>query len=265
MSGRPVDPSRPFIALLGGLQLAGEDPAQSFAELIGSAAGLKTVNLAAPHAGPDYYLSNPALLETAARAVLVVILLPWPGALTTPYYRVHSRRNDRVVATTPALRALFPEVELAEIHYVRHLHQVLERMDAGRHAQVARSVHNTWLLRMGEMLDRLTAPRILLSPGWPPPPSACGETDPYMVDRPLQEALRSRHAGSLKLVTPNCEAWGAGPAGDDSARMQTSCLPSQTTEAGLATRLATEIRALLAPQCSAPLQLGPAMACGQVA
>lgn len=211
VSGRPVDPSRPFIALLGGLQMAGEDPAQSIAELLGSAAGLEVVNLAAPHAGPDYYLSNPALLETAARAVLVVILLSGPGALTNPFYRVHSRRNDRLVATMPALRALFPEVELADIHYVRHLHQVLERTDADRHAQVARTVRNTWLLRMGEMLDHLTAPRILLSPGWPTPPSACGETDPYMVDRPLQEALRSRHARSLKLVTPDCKARRAAP------------------------------------------------------
>lgn len=144
--------TQPFVAMLGGSPTFGKYVAQPFPALVERALDHPVANLGGLNAGPDFYLSDPAALAVAARARVAVVQVTGAEALTNPYYSVHSRRNDRFLAATPALRALFPTVDFAEVHFTRHLLQVLERSDPAACAQVVSGLKEAWMGRMRRLL-----------------------------------------------------------------------------------------------------------------
>lgn len=205
--GPACDLTRPYVAMLGGSPTFGKYVDQPYPALVGQALGKPVANLGGLNAGPDFYLSDPATLEVAAAARVAVVQVTGAEALSNPYYTVHSRRNDRFVAATPLMRDLFPRVDFAEIHFTRHLLQVLERSDALAYAKLVQGLKDTWLSRMRQLLSRLPQRRVLLWIAEAPPPEQALSLDPAppFINRALLEALRPE-VSDLVIATPSPRA-----------------------------------------------------------
>lgn len=180
--------------MLGGSATFGKGLARPFAELVEEALRLPVANLGVVNGGPDVWLSDPAALAVAQGARLAVVQVTGAEGLGNPLYSVHSRRNDRFIAATPALRALYPGVEFTDIHFTRHLLQVLRDADPRRFQTVVGILQESWLARMRALLGRLPRPLLL----W------LVAEEPLFITAPMIEALRP-----LAPAIP-CHAAGAG-------------------------------------------------------
>ena len=243
--GPERDLSGSYIVALGGSPTFGKYVAQPYPALLEQATGLPVANLGGLNAGLDFYLSDPAALRVASRARVAVVQITGADALSNPFYQVHVRRNDRFVAATPALRALYPEVDFTDIHFTRHLLQVLARTDPVRFDQMRCVLQDTWLARMRQLMAHLPLRRVLLWLADTPPPARAGDVDaasgPLLVDAGMLAALGPVTAALVEAVpSPAARAEGL-------ARMQ---VPQ--TEVDLARYLPPsavhdEVAALLGP------------------
>ncbi len=247
--GPGCDLSRPYVAVLGGSPTFGKYVDRPYPALVEQALGQPVANLGGLNAGPDFYLSDLGLLDVAAGAAVAVVQVTGAEALSNPYYTVHSRRNDRFLAATPLLRDLFPTVDFTDIHFTRHLLQVLERSDAAAHAQVVRGLKDNWLVRMRLLLDRLPKRRVLLWLADAAPPTHADRLDPAppFIDQRLLDALRP-DVSDLIIATPSPRA--RAMARFDMTYPETeaalaACLPGAAVHAEVAAQLAPALRALL--------------------
>lgn len=247
--GPERDLSRPYLAMLGGSPTFGKYVARPFPALVERALGRPVANLGGLNAGPDFYLSDPGTLDVAGRARAAVVQVTGAEALSNPYYTVHARRNDRFVAATPALRALFPQVDFADIHFTRHLLQVLERTDAHAHAQVVAGLKRNWLARMRLLLARLPRHRLLLWLADAPPPARAERLDPAppFVDRGMLDALRP-DLSDLIVATPSPHARAQRPFDmtyPETEAAQAACLPGAAAHAEVAAQLVPALQRLM--------------------
>ena len=185
--------SGPYIVALGGSPTFGKYVARPYPVLLEQATGHAVANLGGLNAGPDFYLSDPAALRVASRARVAVVQITGADALTNPFYTVHGRRNDRFLAATPTLRALYPQVDFTDIHFTRHLLLVLQTADTGHFATVCDGLKANWLARMRQLLTHLPLRRVLLWLADTPPPADAADLDPalgpLLVDRTMLAAL----------------------------------------------------------------------------
>lgn len=209
------DLSRPYIAMLGGSSTFGKYVASPYPALVEQATGRPVANLGGLNAGPDFYLSDRATLAIAARAHLTVVQVTGAEALSNPFYAVHSRRNDRVLGATPRLRALYPDVDFADIHFTRHLLMVLQRTDATRFQTVVAGLKASWLDRMRQLVIHLPPRRVLLWLANGPPRDVADDLDPalgpLLVDAGMLAALRPSITLQVDVV-PSAAALAEGPA-----------------------------------------------------
>lgn len=138
----------------------GLDVDSPYPDLLAAMTGRVVVNLGCAQAGPDAFLGD-AALQLAMRADRAVVELPDIRNLSNRFYLVHPRRNDRFVAPSSQLRALFPEVDFSAIHFTRHLIATLDLVCDERCAEVLADLHRTWLRRMAVLLDVLPDPVLL--------------------------------------------------------------------------------------------------------
>lgn len=263
--GPQVSLDLPYIAMLGGSLTFGMWVHTPFPALVAAATARPVVNLGVHHGGPDVYLSDPEILNIVARADVAVVQATGAETLTNPFYSVHSRRNDRFLAATPALRELFPEVDFTDIHFVRHLLQVLQRVDSHRFALVVQALKATWVARMQELLVHLPLRRRLLWVAEQAPPDRAdmlGPGGPLFVDAPMLERLRPL-AGDVIVAVPGTEARlsdaaAAGPAWDRASRPDD--LPGPETHRLVAAMVLPAITAQHRPARRPPLVLGKANA-----
>ncbi|HLQ19378.1 MAG TPA: DUF6473 family protein, partial [Tabrizicola sp.] len=96
--GPQRDLSLPYVAMLGGSATFGKYVERPYPALVEAALGRPVANLGGLNAGPDFYLTDPAALDVAARAQVAVVQVTGAEALSNPFYTVHSRRNDRFLA-----------------------------------------------------------------------------------------------------------------------------------------------------------------------
>jgi hypothetical protein len=157
---KPLDGD--FIACLGGTETCGDNVAHPFPDLLEARLGLPCVNFGWPNAGVDVFVKDRGLLDCANRAKLCVLQVPGATNLGNMYYRVHPRRNDRLLGPTDALRALFPEVDFTEFHFTRHLLCHLHDLCDRRFGYLRKELATVWQARMVTLLDRIEAPVILL-------------------------------------------------------------------------------------------------------
>ncbi len=153
---------RPYVAVLGGAMAFGREVSRPYPTRMADALGHDVVNLAIAHAGPDLLLADPAIRRIGGAAIMAVVETPDGWNLSNPFYRVHPRRNDRVIAVSDALRALFPEVEFCDINFTRHLMQALRVTDAERCAEVEAALAETWINQMRQVVAGLTTVPILM-------------------------------------------------------------------------------------------------------
>ena len=241
--------ARPYIAVLGGSATFGKYVEQPFACLVEQALGAPVANLGALTAGVDFYLSDPPVLEVAARAEVAVVQVTGAEALSNPFYSVHSRRNDRFLAATPALRALFPQVDVADIHFTRHLLQVLKRSDESAYARVVQGLKAAWLDRMRQLLAQLPKRRVLLWMADAPPPDRAETLDPAppFIDRTMLDALRPE-VDEVVIATPSARARSLAPFDmiyPETEAALAACLPGAAMHAEVAAELAPVVQGLL--------------------
>ena len=244
--GPQRDLSQPYVAVLGGSESFGKYVAQPWPALVEAGLGQAVVNLAGQNAGPDFYLSDPAALEVAGRARVAVVQVTGAETLSNPFYSVHARRNDRFLAPTPALRALFPEVDLAEIHFTRHLLSVLHRTDPLRFAVVARALRRTWVGRMRVLLSFLPRRHLLLWLDAAAPLERPDRTPP-LVDVKLLTALAGAAAEIVEIV-PSARARAMSRLDmtyPETEAAQAACLPGAAVHGEIAERLLPALRPLI--------------------
>lgn len=247
--GPARDLTQPYVAVLGGSPTFGKYVQRPYPALVEAALGCPVVNLGGLNAGPDFYLTDPAALDIAARAEVAVVQVTGAEALSNPFYLVHNRRNDRFLVATPALRALFPQVDFAEIHFTRHLLQVLERSDRAAYAQVVAGLKQNWLDRMRLLLARLPRRRLLLWLADSPPPERADSLDPAppFIDQPLLDALLP-DVSHLIVATPSRRARALHPFDmtfPETEAAQAACLPGAAVHAEVAERLVPVLQRLM--------------------
>lgn len=240
-------PAADYCAALGGDATYGRFVAEPWPQRLGQLAGRPVLNLGAPHAGPDAWLGAPELIRLARSARLRLIQVPDAVNLGNPLYRVHPWRNDRFLEASPQLRQLYPEVDFMEFAFTRHMIRSLARHGPRRFAVVAQILGQSWLTRMGQLLEQLGRPTVLL---WfadrrPPLPGErlqLRDGAPLLVDAIMLQALAARTAGLVEVVVPDDGRPGAGkvfaPAEAAAARL----LPGPAAHAAIAQALVPWLR-----------------------
>lgn len=247
--GPQRDLSQPYVAVLGGSATFGKYVARPYPALVEAALGRTVANLGALNAGPDFYLSDPAVLDIAAGAQVAIVQVTGAEALSNPFYSVHNRRNDRFLVATPVLRDLFPAVDFADIHFTRHLLQVLGRCDSRAYAEVVAVLKQTWLDRMRLLLARLPRHRILLWLANALPPARAEGLDPAppFIDRAMLDALGPEVTETV-LATASPKARALQPFDmtyPETEAAQAACLPGAAIHAEVAAQLVPALRRLM--------------------
>lgn len=242
--GPERDLSRPYVAMLGGSATFGKYVATPFPALVEQALGQPVANLGALNAGPDFYLNDRTTLDIAARARVAVLQVTGADTLSNLFYTVHARRNDRFLAASPALRALYPEVDLTDIHFTRHLLQVLHRTDPQRFQTVRQALQVTWLARTRQLLAHLPPRRVLL---WLAATATGLDGDhtsgPLFVDRAMLDALRPAITDLIQ-VDPTASKTGDVTCPETEVTLA-ACLPGASVHAAIAASLAPMVSRLV--------------------
>ena len=131
---RPIRGS--YTAIIGGSETHGRHVSRPFASLLERAMVSRCVNLGVVNSGPEAFLRDEGSLDIARKAGRVVLQVMDGAVPSNRFFKVHPRRNDRFVAPTPELIALFPEVDFADIHFVRHLLAMLKAACPNRYRAV---------------------------------------------------------------------------------------------------------------------------------
>lgn len=209
----------PYVAALGGSATFGKFVAQPWPVLLEKVTGVRTVNLGCMHAGATTFADDASLMSICSGAEAVVVQITGAHCLDNSHYSLHPRRNDRFIDATPKLRALYPEVDFTEFHFVRHLLSALESVSHARFLEVVAGLKREWVERTRDLLRAIDAPVILLwmadrSPETPNTPMAelLRRDDPLFVDREMIETVRGEAAG-LVLAIATDDARGEGLRG----------------------------------------------------
>lgn len=196
---------RPYIAFLGGSETYGKYVPDPFPDLVEDQVGYAAINLACVNAGPDVYLAEPEVLRIANGAEAVVLQVTGAANLTNRFYSVHPRRNDRFIAATAELRALYREVDFTEFSFTRHMLTSLQAVSRDRFETVAEELRRTWTARMTALLEQLPERTVLLWIGDAPPRprgQALGlKQDPVLVDRGMLGQLVPKARAYVEAVT----------------------------------------------------------------
>ena len=150
----PLDAGPDATVFLGGSETLGRFVAHPFPMLLNGVHG-PTANFGVAHGGVDCLLGLVGELGDSLRGRCFIVQLPCAANLTNSFFRVHPRRNDRLVAVTPALQRLFPEVDYSEFAFVRALLVALRDQNRTRFGRVREELRATWLRRMRLLVARL--------------------------------------------------------------------------------------------------------------
>jgi hypothetical protein len=212
------------VAVLGGTLTFGQGVARPYPSRLEAELGVPVINLGCRNAGVDAALGDAAVMGLAARAAAVVVQVTGAQAVSNPFYRVHPRRNDRVIAVTDALRRLYPEIDFAPFSFTGHLLRALAEADAvalcgggdkgdvhaagaSRFAAVVAGLQAAWVARMRALLRGIGPSRVTLL--WVGAPAATGAAcvaaapgwhlhEPAFVTHEMIDALRPL---AMRLVT----------------------------------------------------------------
>lgn len=181
------------MAAVGGGLTLGRGVAEPFPALLEAELGEVCVNLGQPGASVEAFLADGEAMAACRGARAVVLEAVGVGNLSNRLYSVHPRRNDRFLRASPVLRALFPEMDFAEVCFTGHLLRGLREAAPDRFDIVREELRIAWIARMRGFLD-LVGPRVVLL--WRPEE---GGGEPVTVTEGMVEALRPRVAGVVAL------------------------------------------------------------------
>lgn len=244
------DLSGDHVAFLGGTETYGKFLRDPFPALVEAALGVPSVNFGCVQAGPDAYLNDPATLDLTCRAAVTVVQVTGALNLSNRLYAVHPRRNDRFLRASPALQALYPEVDFTEFAFTRHLTRSLADVSPDRFGLVVAELQAAWVARMVTLLDRLSRPVVLLWLGMhPPPPNLVTDpmADPPLIHAGMVAALQPRVTSYVEVVaSDHARAEGTrGVAFPPLEAQAAQGLPGPAVHAAAAAALVPVIRGLL--------------------
>ena len=116
--------------------------------------------------GVDHRLQR--LMAHPAAGAGFVMVLPPLGNLSSRHYRVHPRRNDRVVAVAPELVAQFPAVDFLRFDFTGHMLSTLKAADSEAFARLQADLHRIWSERLRRLWPLLPPQGVVIrQPGDP--------------------------------------------------------------------------------------------------
>lgn len=214
--GPQCDLKADYLACLGGTMTYGKFIPFPYPSLLEEALDIQVVNLGCVNAGPEVFFQERELTAIASGAKACVVQITGAGNQTNKYYSVHPRRNDRFVAASPLLRALYGSVDFTEISFTRHLLATLQAHSPQSFEVVAQALREAWVVRMKDLLRRLTCPTILLWVAETPPPASGRQAqilnDPILIDQDMITAIRPLASAYVELI-PSAEARREGVEG----------------------------------------------------
>ena len=197
------DFEEPFIAVLGGNETFGKYVATPFPALLAERIGVPVANLGVAQAGLSLFSEEQVLLDLASRAELTVLQVLGAQNMSNRLYSVHSRRNDRFLGVSPALRELFPDVDFTEINFTGHLIGTLRMSSSAAFHVLVEELKWAWVQRMRRVLSLIRGDVLLL---WvsdhPPGQEPCPDLDrePHFVDAAMLEEISGAYAGLVEVV-----------------------------------------------------------------
>ncbi|MEM1302229.1 MAG: DUF6473 family protein [Pseudomonadota bacterium] len=183
--GPPVNTDYPYIAFIGASETFGPFVEAPFPTLVAEDFGVQAMNLGVRNAGPDVHLHSRGVLDLTQGALATIVQVPLVANLSNRFYRVHPRRNDRVIQAMPDLLARAPMLDLCDVHFIGHFWAELARQAPDVLPVVQDEVERTWVERMQLLLDHVAQPAFILWVEPWGPPRAQG----LPVTRKLLEAI----------------------------------------------------------------------------
>ncbi|MEM1234597.1 MAG: DUF6473 family protein [Pseudomonadota bacterium] len=201
--GPEADLDRPYIAFLGATETVGPFLTRPFPYLVADALGMGCANLGVKNAGPDVFLGDPELLRVAQGAQAVVIEVMTAINLSNAFYKVHPRRNDRVIRSHPALYDLARGLDTTDIHFTGHLLKEVRRLSPEGAQTLVKTVQAAWIERMQSLVMAIGRPVHILRF------VTEGAGQARLVE-PLMLAALATMAASITRVTPSEAALSEG-------------------------------------------------------
>ncbi|MEO0990880.1 MAG: DUF6473 family protein [Pseudomonadota bacterium] len=156
---RALRPGR--VVMIGSSEVFGKFIPKPLPDLLEIAQDRQVVNLGCMHASPEAFLKDPILQEVCQGARCAMVQVMGAQNLSNPYFNVHPRRNDRFLHASADLRALYPGLDLTDIHFTGHLLRTLRRIGPGKFGRVVEAMRHSWSAHMHSLLDALDSPIIL--------------------------------------------------------------------------------------------------------
>lgn len=160
--GPATDIGAPHVPCLGGTETFGRFVPVPYPARLGAMLETPVTNLGVAGGGVDVLLRDGAIRAALATARAIVLQVPGAHMLSNRFYTVHPRRNDRFVMASPALRALYREVDFTEFHFTRHLLNQLKTICPDRFEIVRAELRTAWRARMTGLIEAAAAPVHLL-------------------------------------------------------------------------------------------------------
>ena len=158
----PATPmNEPYIAVLGGTEVFGRFVDHPLPELMAEWIGTPVANLGVAQAGLSLFSEEPWLLDAGSRSDVTVLQILGAQNMSNRLYSVHSRRNDRFLTVSPALREMYPEVDFTEINFTGHLLETLSH-NAQAFEKLIEELKWAWVQRMRRVLAMIQGEVILL-------------------------------------------------------------------------------------------------------
>lgn len=243
----------PYIAVLGGTETFGPYVQAPFPDLLEEWLDQTVVNLGVRHAGVSLFAAERWMLDCASRAEVVVLQVMGAGNMSNRLYSVHSRRNDRFLSASLALRNLFPSVDFTDFSFIRHLLQSLaEHSDAGFEVLVE-ELRFAWVQRMRRVLSFIDCPVVLLwmsdrassTPAvWPQGP------EPLFVTKSMMDTLATDVSAVVEVVALTEEDRLAGKHFASHEKEAALSAPCPAHHAKVAEKLSSVIREVQASKQS---------------
>ncbi len=201
---RPTD--KPYITFVGGTDVFGKYVERPLPALVEREIKRSCVNLGVPNGSVDVQLNDPTMMELCRRAELSVIQITGAQNLSNRFYRVHPRRNDRLIEASTVMRALYPDIDFTEYSFTRHMLSALFLKSPKRFATIQAELELAWLSRMRTMLTTVGRRVVLL--WWSDRPltnapwyqrSDPFRGDPMFITRSMVQMLRPLVKGIVEV------------------------------------------------------------------
>ncbi len=244
--GPASDLKKGFVAVLGGSETFGRYVEHPYPALMQEWLGCPVANLGVHQAGLSLFSEERWLLDVASRADVTVLQVLGAQNMSNRLYSVHSRRNDRFLAVSPALREIFPEVDFSEINFTGHLLTTLSAQSSAAFEVLVEELKWAWIQRMRRIVSLIDSEVVLLWMSGRTPDDSMGrdgDREPAFVDRAMLDALMPDVAGLVEVVDedPSVEARIEGKLFPEAEREAALAFPGARQHARAAEHLSQEI------------------------